>query len=159
MGGDAQNPYPTDQEIREAARLGFTLFQMHRVGMPGEPRPPAGQLERVIQRVHESGMLFLWTENADLMYANAPAVVELVNRQVAALAGIQLRRRYRPPLTPTATRGHLPRVAERPGRLPARHVKTLMIDQYRVDGMYLDDNLAYANCEAPGKNTATRASV
>ena len=91
--GDAKYPYATDQEIAEVAQAGYTLFQMHRLGTPGEPRPPAGELERVIKKVHESGMLFLWTENADLMYDSAPGVQEMkARRPVAALAGIQLRR-------------------------------------------------------------------
>ena len=75
--GDEKYPYATDQEIEQVAKAGYTLFQMHRLGTPGEPRPPAGELERVIKKVHELGMLFLWTENADLMYASAPGVQEL----------------------------------------------------------------------------------
>ncbi|MBN2311652.1 MAG: hypothetical protein JXR94_21920, partial [Candidatus Hydrogenedentes bacterium] len=51
--GDGQHPYPSDEEIYASARLGFTLFQMHRLGNAGEPRPPAGELERVIQTVHD----------------------------------------------------------------------------------------------------------
>ena len=53
--GDAKNPYPTDREIVDAARLGYTLFQMHRLGTPGEPRPPQGELQRVLETVHRFG--------------------------------------------------------------------------------------------------------
>ena len=35
--GDQAHPYPSDEEILTAARLGFTVFQMHRLGMPGLP--------------------------------------------------------------------------------------------------------------------------
>jgi hypothetical protein len=48
--GDEKYPYPTDEEISGVAQFGFTLFQMHRVGTPGEPRPPAGEFERVINK-------------------------------------------------------------------------------------------------------------
>ena len=86
--GDAKYPYPTDEEIDQVARLGFTLFQMHRAGTPGEPRPPAGEIERVAKKVHETGMLLLWEENPDLLYANAPGVKEAQGRgQMVALAG------------------------------------------------------------------------
>ena len=75
--GDQKNPYPTNQEIIDAAGLGFTLFQMHRLGTPGGPRPPASELDRVIAKVHEAGMLFIWTANADLMYANSRGVADM----------------------------------------------------------------------------------
>ena len=50
---------------------------MHRVGTPGKPRPPASELDRVIAKVHEAGMLFIWTANADLMYANSKGVTDM----------------------------------------------------------------------------------
>ena len=57
--GDAKFPYPTDEEIADVAKLGFTLFQLHRAGTPGEPRPPAGEAARVAKTVHACGMFFL----------------------------------------------------------------------------------------------------
>lgn len=70
-------PYATDKEILDAAQLGRTLFRMHRLGTRGDPRPPAGALDRVIETVHNAGMPFIWTANADWMYANAKGVREI----------------------------------------------------------------------------------
>jgi len=76
--GDAKYPYPTDAEITQVAHWGYTMFQLHRVGTVGEPRPPAGELERVIRKVHELGMLFLWEENADLIAEMRTALPRLL---------------------------------------------------------------------------------
>ena len=99
--GDGKHPYPTDDEIRTAARLGFTLFQMHRLGTPGEPRPPAGEFDRVLKTVHDTGMLFIWTANADLMYANAPGVQERIDAGEWPLwQGFNYGGRYAAPMDP-----------------------------------------------------------
>ncbi len=145
--GDAQFPYPTDEEIEAAARLGYTLFQMHRLGTPGEPRLPAGELERVIRKVHELGMLFLWTENADLMYDSAPGVQELkAQGQFVRWQGFNYGGRYRASMDPFCDL--VATCLASPNGLAEYRLATLnrMLDRYAVDGIYLDDNLAYPNC-------------
>ncbi len=146
--GDGTYPYPTDQEIDDVARLGFTVFQMHRLGTLGEPRPPAGELNRVIDKVHRSGMLFLWAENADLMYASAPGV----EKQMAAgrwplWQGFNYGGRYKagafdPYCDMVAT------CLASPNGLAQYRLDCIgrMMDRFAVDGIYLDDNLAYGNC-------------
>ena len=53
--------------------------------------------------VHEAGMLFLWDENADLMYANAPGVVEMKARASGRSGrGSTTAAATRPRWTPTA---------------------------------------------------------
>ncbi len=142
-----KHPYPTDEEILEVARLGFTLFQMHRVGTPGEPRPPADQLPRVIDTVHAAGMLFLWTENADLMYANAPGVAELRDRGKWPLwQGFNYGGRYRATMDPYCDLAATCLASPNGLAEYRQSTWTRMFDKYPVDGLYLDDNLAYANC-------------
>ena len=121
--GDPTYPYPTDDEIATIAKMGFTLFQMHRVGTPGEPRPPAGELDRVIKVVHQSGMLFLWTENADLMYARRTGVRDMKAKGKWSLwQGFNYGGRYLAPQDRLLRHaGYLPGGAERHGRLPAGH--------------------------------------
>jgi hypothetical protein len=145
--GDEKHPYPTDREILDAAQLGYTLFQMHRVGTPGEPRPPAQELERVIKTVHNAGMLFLWTANADLMYNTAPGVRDLKSTGKWPLwQGFNYGGRY------TASMDRYCDMAATclasPNGLADYRLAcdSRMMDRYRVDGMYIDDNLAYANC-------------
>ncbi len=145
--GDAKYPYPTDQEIAEVSRYGYTLFQMHRLGTPGEPRPPAGELERVIRKVHELGMLFLWTENADLMYDNAPGVQDLKGRSRWRLwQGFNYNGRYKASMDPFCDLAAT--CLASPNGLADYRVATYerMMDRFSVDGMYVDDNLAYPNC-------------
>ncbi len=145
--GDAKHPYPTSAEIRQAAQLGFTLFQMHRLGTPGLPRPPAGELQRVIKEVHQAGMLFLWTANADLMYASAPGVADLVARDKWVLwQGFNYGGRYQAAMDPYCNT--LATCLASPNGLADYRVETLqaMMKKFQVDGMYIDDNLAYGNC-------------
>lgn len=145
--GDAKNPYPTDEEILQVARLGFTLFQMHRLGTPGEPRQPAGEAERVIRKVHEAGMLFLWTANADLMYASAPGVARLREQGKWSLwQGFNFGGRYTAEMDPYCDL--LATCLASPNGLAEYRVQTLrnMMERYDVDGMYIDDNLAYSEC-------------
>ncbi len=145
--GDDRNPYPTDEEILTAARLGFTLFQMHRVGTPGEPRPPAGELERVIDTVHQAGMLFVWTANADLMYANAGGVAELRSAgNWSRWQGFNYGGNYTAPMDSYCSL--VATCLASPNGLADYRVASVerMLEQYAVDGMYIDDNLAYANC-------------
>lgn len=145
--GDDRNPYPTDEEILTAARLGFTLFQMHRLGTPGEPRPPADELDRVIDTVHEAGMLFIWTANADLMYANAGGVVELQQAGDWPLwQGFNYGGQYTAPMD--AYCDLVATCLASPNGLADYRIGSVerMLERYAVDGMYIDDNLAYANC-------------
>ena len=145
--GDEKNPYPSDDEIQEVARLGFTLFQMHRLGTPGEPRPPAAELDRVIRTVHEAGMLFLWTANADLLYASAPRAAELqAAGQWTQWQGFNYGGRYSARMDPYCDL--LATCLASPNGLADYRIecKTRMLDRYPVDGMYIDDNLPYANC-------------
>ena len=145
--GDEKYPYPTDEEINGVARFGFTLFQMHRGGTVGEPRPPAGELERVINKVHSLGMLFLWEENADLLYASAPGVQDLKAKGKWPLwQGFNYGGRYKATMDPycdlVATC-----LASPNGLADYRLANiTRMLDRFPVDGIYLDDNLPYANC-------------
>lgn len=146
--GDDKNPYPTDREILDVARLGFGMFQMHRLGNPGDPRPPAEELDRVIKSVHDAGMLFIWTANADLMYGNAPGVLKMKEEGKWPLwQGFNYGGRYKDSMDSYCD---LPATClASPNGLADYRVATInaMLDKYDVDGMYIDDNLAYANCE------------
>ena len=145
--GDEKYPYPTDEEISSVARFGFTLFQMHRVGTPGEPRPPAGEFERVLDKVHELGMLFLWEENADLLFASAPGVQEMKAKGKWPLwQGFNYGGRYRATMDPYCDT--LATCLASPNGLADYRLANIarMLDRFPVDGIYLDDNLPYANC-------------
>lgn len=145
--GDTKYPYPTDEEIGEIARAGYTVIQMHRLGTPGEPRPPAGELERVIKTVHRHGMLFLWTENADLMYNSAPGVQEMKSRGNFNLwQGFNYGGRYTASMDPYCDL--IATCLASPNGLAEYRLATYenMFQRFEVDGIYLDDNLAYENC-------------
>jgi len=145
--GDERHPYPSDEEINAAARLGFTLFQMHRLGPPGQPRPPAEELDRVIRTVHDAGMLFIWTANADLQYAHADRVAELVAEGAWDLwRGFNYGGRYTAQMDGFCDT--LATCLAAPNGLADYRIecKRQMLERYPVDGMYIDDNLPYANC-------------
>lgn len=145
--GDQHHPYPDDDEILTAARLGFTLFQMHRLGTPGLPRPPAGELDRVIKTVHDAGMLFVWTANADLMYTSAPGVQALMAEEKWTMwQGFNYGGRYTARMDPYCDLAAT--CLASPNSLADYRIQTKkeMLEKYPVDGMYIDDNLAYANC-------------
>lgn len=145
--GDPKYPYPTDQELGAVARAGYTVIQMHRLGTPGEPRPPAGELERVINTAHQLGMLFLWTENADLMYDCAPGVQELKAKGKWDLwQGFNFGGRYKATMDPYCDL--VSTCLASPNGLAEYRLSTYarMMERFPVDGIYLDDNLAYANC-------------
>jgi hypothetical protein len=145
--GDAKYPYPTDEEIASVAQWGYTVFQMHRLGNPGEPRPPAGELERVIAKVHQMGMLFLWEENADLLLACAPGVQELrAKGQWSLWQGFNYGGRYTAKMDPYMDT--LATCLASPNGLAEYRLANLdrMVNRFAVDGIYLDDNLAYPNC-------------
>ena len=145
--GDQKHPYPTDEEILDAAQLGYTLFQMHRVGPPGSPRPPAGELERVIQKVHEAGMLFIWEVNADLVFANLERVAQMQEQGTWSLwQGFNYGGRYKASMDPYCDL--VATCLASPNGLAEFRLECLaeMMEKYDVDGVYVDDNLAYANC-------------
>lgn len=145
--GDDKHPYPTDREILDVARLGYTLFQMHRLGPPGEPRPPAEELDRVIRSVHEAGMLFIWTANADLLYAHAGSVRKMRESGKWPLwQGFNYGGRYTDGMDRFCDL--VATCLAAPNGLADDRIASgsRMLDRYAVDGMYIDDNLAYANC-------------
>jgi hypothetical protein len=145
--GDAKYPYPTDEEITKVGQWGYTLFQLHRAGTPGEPRPPAGEFERVLRRVHELGMLYIWEENADLLYDSAPGVQALKGRgQWNRWQGFNYGGRYQATMDPYCDLAAT--CLASPNGLAEYRLENIsrMLDRYPVDGIYLDDNLAYANC-------------
>jgi hypothetical protein len=145
--GDAKYPYPTDEEITNVAHWGYTLFQLHRAGTLGEPRPPAGELERVIRKVHELGMLFIWEENADLLYDSAPGVQEMKAKGKWNLwQGFNYGGRYKATMDPYCDLAAT--CLASPNGLAEYRLANIgrMLDRFAVDGIYLDDNLAYSNC-------------
>lgn len=138
--GDGKNPYPTDAEIDEVAQLGFTVFQMHRVGTPGEPRPPAGEVERVIAKVHALGMLFVWTANPDFLYQNAQGVIDTKAAGKWDRWSVNDGDGYRATMDPYCTLFGTC-VSGPNGLLEYRMAcKKRMMEKYNVDGMYIDDN-------------------
>lgn len=146
--GDEKYPYPTDEEIWTVARLGFTLFQMHRLGPPGEPRPPVEELDRVIKTVHSAGMLFIWTVNADLQYAHAPEVSKRIEEgRWAEWEGYNYGGRYKASMDSFCDL--VATCLASPNGLADYRMECnkKMMERYPVDGMYLDDNLAYPNCK------------
>ena len=145
--GDAKYPYPTDEEITQVAQWGFTMFQMHRLGTPGEPRPLAGELERVISKVHELGMLFLWEENADLQFSSAPGVQAMMAKGKWPLwQGFNYDGHYTAKMDPYCDQ--MATCLASPNGLAEYRLANIghMLDRFPVDGIYLDDNLAYPNC-------------
>lgn len=146
--GDEKYPYPTDEEIWTVARLGFTLFQMHRLGPPGEPRPPAGELDRVIKTVHDAGMLFIWTANADLMYAHDTEISKRIKEgRWAEWEGYNYGGRYKASMDSFCDL--VATCLASPNGLADYRMECnkKMMERYPVDGMYIDDNLAYPNCK------------
>ena len=145
--GDQKHPYPSDKEILDAAQLGYTLFQMHRVGPPGKPRPPAGELERVIEKIHEAGMLFIWEVNADLIFADQERVSQMQEQGTWPLwQGFNYGGRYKASMDPYCDL--VATCLASPNGLAEFRLECLteMMEKYDVDGVYVDDNLAYANC-------------
>jgi hypothetical protein len=146
--GDAKNPYPTDDEITQVAQLGFTLFQLHRAGTAGYPRPPAGEAERVAKKVHETGMLFLWEENPDLLYANAPTIQKLLAEGKWPLwQGFNYNGHYKASMDPYCDL--IATCLAAPNGQAEYRLANIerMMEQLPVDGLMLDDNLAYDNCK------------
>lgn len=141
--GDGNSPYPTDDEIDQVARLGFTVFQMHRLGQLGQPRPPEHELERVIKKVHDAGMLFVWLTLPDLIDSHSQRVQQM------RAAGEW------PAWEASHYGGHYVARMDAycdwfgicigaPNGLADYHLECAaqMMDRYDVDGIYLDDNIA-----------------
>lgn len=146
--GDERYPYPTDEEISTVAQMGYTLFQMHRLGPPGLPREPAEELNRVIETVHNNGMLFIWTENADLLYAHDPEVVKKMNEgKWVEWEGFNYNGRYTASMDSFCDL--VATCLASPNGLADYRMDSVkrMLSKFPVDGMYIDDNLAYANCK------------
>jgi hypothetical protein len=144
--GDQKHPYPSDDEIRQVARLGYTVLQLHRGGTPGEPRPPQKELDRVVQTVHDAGMLLVWTLVGDLSYVHAPAVEKMRAGDNWILWEGVPGSRYKPSMdsfcdlvgTCTANPNGL---ADYRLACDAK-----MLRMHPVDGMYVDNNFAVAGC-------------
>lgn len=146
--GDQNYPYPSNQEIQTVAKMGFTLFQMHRLGPPGIPRPPEKELNRVINTVHDAGMLFIWTENADLLYAHDPEVINKMNNgKWIEWEGFNYGGRYKATMDPFCDL--VATCLASPNNLADYRIASIkkMLEKYPIDGMYIDDNLAYPNCK------------
>ena len=145
--GDAKYPYPTDAELTQIAHWGYTVFQLHRAGTPGDPRPPAGEFARVLKKVHELGMLYVWEENADLLYDSAPAVQALKAKgQWPLWQGFNYDGRYTASMDPYCDL--IATCLASPNGLAEYRLANIqrMMEQSPVDGIYLDDNLGYPNC-------------
>lgn len=145
--GDEKHPYPSDAEIQAASRLGYTLFQMHRLGPPGAPRPPEAELDRVLKTVHDAGMLFIWTANADLQYRHDPKVEKMVAEgQWPQWQGFNYGGHYKASMD--AFCNTLATCLASPNGLADYRIECdkRMLERYPVDGVYIDDNLAYDNC-------------
>jgi hypothetical protein len=146
--GDGKHPYPTDEEIATVARMGFTVFQLHRAGTPGDPRPPAADAHRVAKKVQELGMLFLWEENPDLLYANAPGVVKMkAEGRWPLWQGFNYGGRYTDWMDPYCDT--VATCLAAPNGLAEYRMDNIrrMMDRMPVDGLYLDDNAAYPTCK------------
>jgi len=140
--GDDKYPYPTNEEIDEVARLGFNVFQIHRLGLIGQPRPPRGELERVIARVHERGMLFILLTLPDLLDAHSPRLQLMkANGTWPQWEANNYGGHYT--ATMDAYCDYYGTCVGAPNGLADYHIETAtqMLDRFDVDGIYLDDNI------------------
>ena len=146
--GDDKHPYPTDKEILDAAQLGYTLFQMHRLGTPGEPRPPAGELDRVIKTVHRGRDALHLDSKRRPDVRQRPGRSGHEGQAASGLCG-------KASTTAADYTDSMDRYCDlaatclaSPNGLADYRLAcdSRMMDRYGVDGMYIDDNLAYANC-------------
>jgi hypothetical protein len=143
--GDDRHPYPTNEEIDQVAQLGFNVFQMHRLGLLGQPRPPRGELERVIAKVHEHGMLFILLTLPDLLDAHSPRLQQMKADGTWHLWEANV---YGGRYTATMD-GYVDYYSTcvgAPNGLDDYHIETTaqMLDRFDVDGIYLDDNITRA---------------
>jgi hypothetical protein len=146
--GDDRHPYPSNEEIDEVARLGFNVFQMHRLGLIGRPRPPRGELERVIDRVHEHGMLLILLTLPDLLDAHSPRLQQMRADGTWRLwEANNYGGRYTAPMDSYVD--YYATCVGAPNGLADYHLETAaeMINRFDVDGIYLDDNITQGpNC-------------
>ncbi|MCC6491487.1 MAG: hypothetical protein IT424_00515 [Pirellulales bacterium] len=140
--GDDRRPYPTNEEIEQVAQLGFNVFQIHRLGLLGQPRPPRGELERVIAQVHQRGMLLILLTLPDLLDAHSPRLQQMqADGQWYLWEANNYGGRY------TATMDsyvdYYGTCVGAPNGLDDYHLETAaqMLDRFDVDGIYLDDNI------------------
>jgi hypothetical protein len=140
--GDDAYPYPTDEEIEQVAQLGFNVFQTHRLGLLGQPRPPRGELERVIAKVHEEGMLFILLTLPDLLDAHSPRLQLMKANGTWPLWEAN---NYGGHYTATMDKycDYYGTCVGAPNGLADYHIETAaqMLDRFDVDGIYLDDNI------------------
>ncbi len=140
--GDDAHPYPTDKEIEQVAQLGFNVFQTHRLGLIGQPRPPRGELERVIAKVHEQGMLFILLTLPDLLDAHSPRLQQMRSNGTWHLWEAN---NYGGHYTATMDSyvDYYGTCVGAPNGLADYHLETAaqMLDRFDVDGIYLDDNI------------------
>ena len=140
--GDDKNPYPTNEEIAEVAQLGFNVFQIYRLGLLGQPRPPRGELERVIAQVHEHGMLFILLTLPDLLDAHSPRLQQMQADGTWKLwEANNYGGRYK--ATMDSYCDYYGTCVGAPNGLADYHIETAtqMLDRFDVDGIYLDDNI------------------
>jgi hypothetical protein len=146
--GDDRYPYPTNEEIEKVAQLGFNVFQMHRTGLIGQPRPPRGELERVVAKVHEQGMLFILLTLPDLLDAHSPRLQQMRADGTWYLwEANNYGGRYTAPMDSYVD--YYATCVGAPNGLDDYHLETAaqMIDRFDVDGLYLDDNITQGpNC-------------
>jgi len=91
--------------------------------------------------------LFLWEENADLLYESAPRVRELKAAGEWSLwQGFNYGGHYKARMDPYCDL--VATCLASPNGLAEYRLANLerMLDRFDVDGIYLDDNLAYGNC-------------
>jgi hypothetical protein len=146
--GDDRFPYPTNEEIEQVAQLGFNVFQIHRLGLLGQPRPPRGELERVIAKVHEHGMLFILLTLPDILDAHSPRLQQM---RAAGEWYLWEANNYGGRYTATMDSyvDYYGTCVGAPNGLADYHLETAaqMLDRFDVDGIYLDDNITQGpNC-------------
>ena len=140
--GDDRYPYPTNEEIEQVAQLGFNVLQIHRLGLIGQPRPPRGELERVIAKVHEHGMLFILLTLPDLLDAHSPRLQQMQSDGTWYLwEANNYGGRYKASMDSYVD--YFGTCVGAPNGLDDYHLETAaqMINRFDVDGIYLDDNI------------------
>lgn len=140
--GDDRHPYPSNEEIEEVAQLGFNVFQIHRLGLIGQPRPPRGELERVIAKVHEHGMLFILLTLPDLLDAHSPRLQQMqADGSWYLWEANNYGGRYKASMDSYVD--YYGTCVGAPNGLDDYHLETAtqMLDRFDVDGIYLDDNI------------------
>ena len=140
--GDDAHPYPTNEEIEQVAQLGFNVFQTHRLGLIGQPRPPRGELERVIAKVHEHGMLFILLTLPDLLDAHSPRLQQMrANGTWHLWEANNYGGRYAASMDSYVD--YYGTCVGAPNGLADYQIETAaqMLDRFDVDGIYLDDNI------------------